>query len=422
MPEMRIGKGWTVAELNERLGRLDEEPVSFAEVSLADMTPEEGWRAERYEELIAREPPGRPLEGGPFERARAALARYEVSDPAIVEGHFDPADPMVGRRMLLEIKVLGVHYLCGVLVTSVDAPDEDGATTAGFRYDTLRNHLERGAEWFVVVKDHATGDVKLRIYSRWRRGEFPNWWSRLGFGALAPIYRDMWLRRAGERMRRAAGQPELETPARDALLAAAALGAVSGARSLAGAAALAVDGSLVGPRPGASAIERVVTHPTTTFALAALAGAEMVADKHPGIPPRTSPPALIGRAIMGGAVGAAVATRARTAIAPAALAGAAAATAATFATRRARAALTRALGGRSALAGAIEDALVVGGALLARRLLAHPDPIAREPTEHIVASKAHPLAPVEPTVPPDEPPPATEPVRAPAEVRDPARR
>jgi uncharacterized protein (UPF0548 family) len=44
-----------------------------------------------------------------FERARVALANYQFSDPNIVIAHFDPALPLLGRRMLLEIQVLGLR-------------------------------------------------------------------------------------------------------------------------------------------------------------------------------------------------------------------------------------------------------------------------------------------------------------------------
>src|SRR6185503_8101596 len=104
MAEMRLGRGWSVVELSERLKELAAAPISFAETALADMTPENGWRAEFYETVIGREEPGEPVRGGAFDRVRAALSGFEMSDPAIVEGHFDPLEALIGRRILLDIK------------------------------------------------------------------------------------------------------------------------------------------------------------------------------------------------------------------------------------------------------------------------------------------------------------------------------
>ena len=126
------------------------------------MPAEDGWRIERSEARIAREPPGPPRNRGAFARAREAVAAYAFTDPTIVEAHFDPRAPLRGRRMLLELKVLGLHYLCGVEVTEVRDESDAARSVFGFRYDTLAGHIERGAEWFLVEQDHATGDCPVR--------------------------------------------------------------------------------------------------------------------------------------------------------------------------------------------------------------------------------------------------------------------
>ena len=88
----------------------------------------------------------------------------------------------------------------GLQEATADDADES-ATTFGFRYDTLEGHIERGSEWFVVRKDHASGAIRFAIASRWREGDFPNLWSRIGFAVLADRYRLRWLERAMDRMR-----------------------------------------------------------------------------------------------------------------------------------------------------------------------------------------------------------------------------
>jgi uncharacterized protein (UPF0548 family) len=90
--------------------------------------------------------------------------------------------------MLLEIQVWGQRYLCGVVVGALSDERHPDRTVWGYRYDTLAGHLEAGAEWFLLTKDHATGEIQFRIEARWREGQFPNWWSRVGFALLARRY------------------------------------------------------------------------------------------------------------------------------------------------------------------------------------------------------------------------------------------
>src|SRR5690606_23264095 len=92
-------------------------------------------------------------------------------------------------------------------------------------YDTLPGHLETGSEWFLVTKAHADGSIRLRIQASWRPGEFPNWWSRLGFALVGRRYQRAWHRLAYLRMRRLLGSEPLPglPPRRRILQPAAAL-------------------------------------------------------------------------------------------------------------------------------------------------------------------------------------------------------
>ena len=124
--------------------------------------------------------------------------------------HFDPAEPLLNRCMLLEIQVFGLHYLCPARVQRVR--EEPGVF--GFRYDTLEGHIERGVEWFVLSRDeHA--DIRFRIEARWQKGEFPNWWSRLGFIVLSGYYQRKWHRRAHQRLSLLAHYGSTRRPPRD---------------------------------------------------------------------------------------------------------------------------------------------------------------------------------------------------------------
>ncbi len=198
-PEWRFGRGWTSRELETRLATLGlREHDTTAE---GEMDPSHGYGQHFSEALVALEPHGPPAGDGPFERARPMVGAYLFSDPRIVTGHFDPRAPLLGRPMLLEIKVYGVRYLCGVRVSAVRderGPDE---SVFGFRYHTVPPHIESGAEWFLLTKRHDTGEVRFRIEAMWRPGQFPNWWSRAGFHLLARRRQRAWHRLAHLRLR-----------------------------------------------------------------------------------------------------------------------------------------------------------------------------------------------------------------------------
>ncbi len=204
MARWRALRGFTAGELEAELASLDGLERSFDEATPAR---ERGWHVERSEAVVAEEPAGAPRPHGAFARARDGVSRFAFSDPSIVRAYFDGRAPLLGRRMLLEIRVLGLRFLNGVVVARLVDERDDGASTFGFRYDTLEGHIERGWEWFLLTKDHASGEVRFCIESRWRRGELPSWWARAGFTLLARPYREAWLRRAHRRLADLAAAP-----------------------------------------------------------------------------------------------------------------------------------------------------------------------------------------------------------------------
>lgn len=212
MAEWRIGRGWAEAELEKRLDALPALGRNFSD-SPDQMTLENGWNQYFSEAVIAYERPGPPEEEGSFERGRVAVANYEFSDPRIVIAHFDPDTPLRERHMLLELQALRVlHYLSGVVVGAVRSEALEDKTVFGFRYDTLEGHIERGAEWFLLTKEHESGAIRFRIEAAWLPGQFPNWWSRLGFSFLGPLHQRIWHRRAHTLMAQLARDPTLGAP------------------------------------------------------------------------------------------------------------------------------------------------------------------------------------------------------------------
>lgn len=191
MAEWRIGRGWSDEELRARLTSLEQVGRNFDEPP-DSLRADDVWRYYRSRAQVGIEEPGPPAPGGAFERMRPAVASYRFSDPDIVKGHFDPKSPLRGRRMLLELKPLVLRYLCGVVVGATREEVTDTHTLWGYRYETLEGHLETGAEWFLLEKDHRTGVITFRIEAHWKPGQFPNWWSRVGFRLLAPRYQRRW--------------------------------------------------------------------------------------------------------------------------------------------------------------------------------------------------------------------------------------
>src|SRR4051812_41175445 len=108
----RFGGGWSEGAMRSYLTALESRTVNF-DAPLEQMTAANGWTIDGSDDEIGTEPEGPPLPDGVFARARQAIINYDFSDPSIVTGHFDPATPVVGRNMLLEIKVMGFRFLCG---------------------------------------------------------------------------------------------------------------------------------------------------------------------------------------------------------------------------------------------------------------------------------------------------------------------
>lgn len=404
MAEWRFARGWTDAELKWRLAEATRRRRSFDE-SEHETTPERGWNRVRSEAVIACEPPGPPLPDGAFERAWQLVDSYAFSDPQIISSHFDPGVPLLGRHILLEARVAGLRYLGPVVVAAVCSDVDEQRTVRGFRYDSLEGHFERGWEWFLLEKDHASGAITFHIRAAWQQGELPNVWSRLGFQLLVRRYQRAWHRLAQLRLRAMLDSdapvptvgserlvhegPDWPTaPARslrarhrqprfvsereerrrlestaNALLPAAAIGAITGSRSL------------LGPALFATLLSRRSRLPhdgdRTTRALSsrrgkqlvwALSLTELIADKTPWIPDRTAPLSLLGRMAIGGWLGSTLAEPSQRATATAI--GAATAAASAFALRHLRHYATTRLGLSNIAAGLCEDAIAITAGLL----------------------------------------------------------
>jgi uncharacterized membrane protein len=142
----------------------------------------------------------------------------------------------------------------------------------------------------------------------------------------------------------------------------AGFGAIAGVRSMAPVALLSRYLTQIPHRFDADVLS-VLQSPRASRLLAVLALGEMAADKLPFVPSRTSPIALAGRVGSGALVGAALAQHEGLSPWRGGLSGGIAALAATFVSHRLRLAAIDRLGLPNALAGLLEDGLVVGGGL-----------------------------------------------------------
>jgi uncharacterized protein (UPF0548 family) len=160
--------------------------LNFEPRPLEHYTPERGWHVDALSQQLPGEAPGAPQPGGSWEVARRLVEDYETADPAIVRATWDASKPLLGRDMLLELRlyrVLSVHV--GVRVTRVWDEDRvvDGraARVFGYEYATLRGHVEMGRMDYEVYKWADDGAVEFRLHAHSRPSGEGAPWVRLGF-------------------------------------------------------------------------------------------------------------------------------------------------------------------------------------------------------------------------------------------------
>jgi uncharacterized protein (UPF0548 family) len=150
-----------------RFAALHHKPVNFD--PSAPHPESEGWRIDDYCERLPSEPPGPPVDGGPFRIAQTLLREYKVADPSIVRAYYDYDAPLEGRDMLLELRFLVFRVYAGCRVGEVvdEQRTEDGRPVQiwGWPYRTLQGHIEQGEMSWEVWKWLDTGDVEFRIHS-----------------------------------------------------------------------------------------------------------------------------------------------------------------------------------------------------------------------------------------------------------------
>jgi uncharacterized protein (UPF0548 family) len=175
------GEPRTVEDLRDR-------GYNFDPRRLRELVAEEHWHHDDRRQALPAEPPGDPLPGGTFERARALMRDYAFADGSAVQAIFEQDAPLEGRDMLLVGRFLGLDFRLGVRVFEVvdeRRTEEDRPVQVwGWSYRTLRGHLERGQMSYEVRKWLDSGAVEFRIAAVSHRARVGNPLVRLGFGLL----------------------------------------------------------------------------------------------------------------------------------------------------------------------------------------------------------------------------------------------
>jgi len=189
----------------QRLARLRDLKVNYDPD--APHRPEDGWRTDDYCEPLPSEPPGDPVEGGPFQAAQTLLREYKVADPKLVRAFYDHDAELEGRDMLLQLRFHGLFGLwsgcrVGRVVDERRVQDGRPVRVWGWPYQTLEGHIEQGQMTWEVWKWLDTGEVQFRIHSYSRNAGSLNPIFNLAFKLLGQHERRRYLRSACERMAR----------------------------------------------------------------------------------------------------------------------------------------------------------------------------------------------------------------------------
>jgi uncharacterized protein (UPF0548 family) len=168
------------------LAALRDVELNFEPRPVEAYTTAGGWHVDTASQRLPAERPGDPEPGGPWEIARRLVADYRIADPAIVRATWDPAAPLLGRDILLELRLWRlVSVRAGVRVTRVwDEPrvvTGRDARVFGYEYATLDGHVEMGRMDYEVYKWRDDGAVEFRLHAHSRASHQGAPWVRLGF-------------------------------------------------------------------------------------------------------------------------------------------------------------------------------------------------------------------------------------------------
>jgi hypothetical protein len=169
---------WRFLGQRPRLDRWEREPLS----PTVEAGPRPGDRHNRFERGMAREAPGPPEPGGPYERLARAVLAYRVFPPQLVVGVLRRVPVRAGDTFGTCCHFLpGIDLFFAGRVSDVFAGRNGDAWRAGFSFHTVRGHPMIGEETFWVEKDAVRGEVRAGLRSWSRPG---SWLTRVGLRFL----------------------------------------------------------------------------------------------------------------------------------------------------------------------------------------------------------------------------------------------
>ena len=176
-----------------RLRGLREKGLNFEPRPVEEYTPARGWHADALSQ---------PLPRGSWEVARRLVEAYCMADPALVQVTWDHDAPLLGRDMLLKLRLYRVlSVYAGVRVTRVWDETRGGERVFGFEYGTLTGHVERGRMDY-EVRERGDGAVDFRIHAHSRPSGEGLPWVRLGFWLFGRREQKRFYARCCERIAR----------------------------------------------------------------------------------------------------------------------------------------------------------------------------------------------------------------------------
>ena len=141
----------SVEDIRHFIVRQHDQTFSYPFVGATQNTPPPGYDVDHNRIQLGTGPIT-------FERAKAALRRWEMFNLGWVQPHWPDAPIMVNSPVAV------IAHVCGLWVTNacrvVYVQEEMGPIEKfGFAYGTLPAHVERGEERFLVQWDHSDDSV-----------------------------------------------------------------------------------------------------------------------------------------------------------------------------------------------------------------------------------------------------------------------
>ncbi|MGN6257981.1 MAG: DUF1990 family protein [Solirubrobacterales bacterium] len=189
-------------------------PINIDPVEVKPPVDVSKWRIDEMVEPLPHEKPGAPEPGGSWEVAQQIMNGYQLSDPHIVSGVFNPSEPLSGRTMLLKIHYGPLRFKVGVRVgepgEGTDELDGREVLAYGWSYRTLQGHFEEGEMRYELRKWLDSGDVEFRLHAVSRPARSGPLLLRLGFRLVGRNQQLRFYRQVCRRLRRLT-EAQLET-------------------------------------------------------------------------------------------------------------------------------------------------------------------------------------------------------------------